>query len=143
MTAHRLTLTDLPARYQQQVAAQLYSSPASPPSATVKPRVRQSSAPRLNRLETEFARHLAENFPGTTIYSQAVKFRIANGTTYTPDFVFFDGPRVRVWEVKGPFAYAGSLEKLKVAAGLYPAIEWTLSWKEKGRTGWQSQTILP
>jgi hypothetical protein len=120
-----------------------HPAPSPAPVGAAKPRVRQSAAPRLNRLETEFARHLAETYPQAAVYAQSLKFRLANGTTYLPDFVSFDGPRPRCWECKGPFAYAGSLEKLKIAAGLYPQIEWTLAWREKGRPGWQSQTILP
>jgi hypothetical protein len=112
-------------------------------------RVRQSTKPLMNKLETEFyerIRNLYPNFP--PVRCQAKRFKLGNGIWYRPDFTASQwpaptGPAVETaWEVKGPHAFRGGLENLKVAAGLYPEICWLLVWKDS--TGqWNEQRILP
>ena len=72
---------------------------------------------------------------------QSITFRLANGVRYTPDFVAWniDGGLV-CYEVKGPHAFDGALEKLKVAASVYPKIQWWLYWIFDGE--WQHQLVL-
>lgn len=110
-------------------------------------RIRQSSKPLLNKLETEWFAVLNAQFPNfPRPRAQAKRYRLGNGIWYKPDFSASswpgDGPaKETCWEVKGPHAFRGGLENLKVAAGLYPEIRWILVWKEKGR--WQQQNVLP
>ena len=115
----------------------------------INKRVRQSSKPLMNKLETEFyerIRNLYPNFP--PVRCQAKRFRLGNGIWYKPDFTASlwpapTGPAVETaWEVKGPHAFRGGLENLKVAAGLYHEVCWLLVWKDS--TGqWNEQRILP
>lgn len=107
-------------------------------SAASPKRIRQSSKPLLNKLETEFRRH---RLIGDGYVDQAVRFRLGNGIWYKPDFVWFGTGTTVVYEVKGPHAFRGGLENLKVAASLYPQISWRLVWKEDGL--WKQQVVLP
>lgn len=108
-----------------------------------KKRVRQSSKPEMNKLETEFNSWLGFDRPSLTRRPQAVTFKLANGVRYTPDF--YDTETLHAWEVKG--SHKGSMRddasvKLKVFAKEYPEIEVILAWKDS--TGqWCQQTILP
>jgi hypothetical protein len=104
-------------------------------TAPVLKRVRQSSKPLLNKLESEFfSLPWARGF-----LLQAVRFRLGNGIWYKPDG--FDPKTQIAVEVKGPHAFRGGFENLKVAASLYPMIRWRLVWKQDGQ--WQEQEILP
>ncbi len=105
-------------------------------------RIRQSTKPEMNKLESEFMAYLKAFYPSWTFHPQALRFKLGNGIWYKPDVVCcnFDG-KVACWEVKGPFAHRGGFENLKVAAHKYPEIKWTLVWKENHR--WVDQPILP
>jgi len=113
----------------------------------VKPpkRIRQSTKPLMNKLEQEWFEVLKLRF--TVIMPQSLRFMLGNGVWYKPDFVCwpagFDSadPRMRAFECKGPFAHRGGFENLKIAATKYPAIRWTLAWKENGE--WKEQLVLP
>ena len=142
------------AQHNAEVCGDAYVKPAPQPTGDwpIKPtkppkRIRQSSKPLLNGLETEYFEKLKEFFPSCKIYPQAIRFKLGNGIAYKPDLVCFDWDcgdkaRVKCWEVKGPHAFRGGFENLKVAAGLYSEINWVLVWKdEKGR--WCEQAILP
>ncbi len=107
-------------------------------------RIRQSSKPLMNKLETQWYDWLRYVYqpPSFTIKIQAMRFKLGNGIWYKPDFTvwgFKDGPIA--YEVKGPHAFRGGLENLKVAAGLYPEITWKLVWRENGQ--WCEQMVLP
>ena len=110
-------------------------------------RIRQSSKPRLNKLETEFLGILKERFyPATcSIRNQAMRFELANGLWYKPDFVVFFPHEERLpccFEVKGPKSWRGGFENLKMAARAWPMFVWTLVWKI-GPGEWKEQTVLP
>ena len=119
-------------------------------------RIRQGAKPLLNKLETEFYESLKHYHPGATIWKQALRWKLGNGIWYKPDFVAFTAfypegypktmPPVKqikltAWEVKGPHAFRGGFENLKVAASLYPEVRWVLVWKEDG--AWKQQEVLP
>jgi len=113
--------------------------PAKPPK-----RIRQSSKPLLNKLETEYLAVLArtEAVRPETIVAQGMRFQLGNGIWYKPDFSCLSkGGSMWAIEVKGPHAFRGGFENLKVAAHLYPWINWQLAWKVKSQ--WNHQTILP
>ena len=109
-------------------------------------RVRQSSKPALNKLETEFKNYMLALCPSSVIHEQSVTVKLGNGVRYTPDlFMLSDdyadyGERPTFFEVKGPHAFDGALEKLKIAAGMYPEFTWILVWKDAGI--WMEQVIL-
>jgi hypothetical protein len=115
-------------------------------------RLRQDQKPLMNKLESEFYSELKRFHPDTSIRIQAMRFRLGNGIWYKPDFVChvaeFLQPgaplkqvRLTAYEVKGPHAFRGGFENLKVAAGLWPEFRWLLVWKDGGV--WQEQVILP
>lgn len=104
-------------------------------------RIRQSSKPLLNKLETEF-KEWYEFRTGRRLMCQAIRFRLGNSIWYKPDFVCLNSMGILLcMEVKGPHAFRGGFENLKVAAGLYPDFSWKLWWKSNG--SWQYQNVLP
>ena len=106
----------------------------------VKPRIRQSSKQLMNKLETECLLHLKSIEPYSDCWiSQGIRFRLGNGIWYKPDLM--NHAMSVVVEVKGPHAFRGGLENLKVAAGLYPWLEWWLMWKANSE--WQQQIVKP
>lgn len=119
-----------------------------PPAVICQPspkRIRQSSKPRLNKLETEFLGMLKERFhPATScIRDQAMRFELANGLWYKPDFVVFFPHEERLpwcFEVKGPKSWRGGFENLKMAARCWPMFSWSLAWKI-GPGDWKEQVV--
>lgn len=112
-------------------------------SVTVRPaqRIRQSSKPLLNKLETEWYHILKSSYsPDVPVFSQAIRFRLGNGIWYKPDFMVFGNSKFYGYEVKGPHAFRGGFENLKVCANLYREIKWYLVWKEDGE--WKEQEVL-
>ncbi len=74
---------------------------------------------------------------------EAVKFRLAGRTFYTPDFLAeprWQGDRFTFIETKGPYAREDSLIKLKVAAETYPCFRWLLVTRAN-RYGWEVREI--
>jgi len=108
-------------------------------------RIRQSTKPLMNKLEQEWFEVLKHRFK--IIVPQGLRFMLANGTWYKPDFMVWpvgfesQDTRLRAFECKGPHAFRGGKENLKIAAHQYPQIVWTLVWKVDGQ--WQEQTIFP
>jgi len=105
-------------------------------------RIRQSSKPEMNKLETRFLDHLKALYPSMSLYTQSIRFKLGNGIHYKPDVftpVFEDSPAC--WEVKGEHAFRGGFENLKVAASKYPDFKWFLVWEQCGH--WQEQLVLP
>lgn len=103
-------------------------------------RVKQSSKPLLNKLESEFLARWERNFgPQGKLKIQAITFRLGNGVRYTPDFVDLEGKSA--YEVKGPFMREDARIKLEVAAHEYSEFTWFLYWKDCGE--WRNQRILP
>lgn len=115
------------------------------PSKNDLKRIRQSDKPLMNKLESEYFAFLKAIYPFAHIRAQAKRFRLGNGIWYKPDFTsvlhYGDSMKETAWEVKGPHAFRGGFENLKVAASLYPEIKWILVWKQNGK--WQEQEVLP
>ncbi len=109
----------------------------------VSKRIRQSSKPKLNRLESEWLEFLEMNHD-CFIHSQSWRVRIANGAWFKVDFCAFVNGRWIAWEVKGP-KFGKNVDRgllaLKCAATTYPEVKWVLAWKEKGE--WKTQEVLP
>ncbi|MFQ1017915.1 DUF1064 domain-containing protein [Gilliamella sp. BG7] len=78
---------------------------------------------QMNKTETEYYQHLKTLEQANEIIwfkFEGLKFKLANNTTYTPDFVVMnkDG-LIELHEVKG-FWMDDARVKIKVAADMYP-----------------------
>lgn len=111
-------------------------------------RIRQASKPLLNKLEQEYYdrfgyAHQVRSTHTEIWTMQSLKFKLANGLWYKPDFFIIHTTSVQNVgiEVKGPHAFRGGFENLKMAAHQYPWIKWVLVWKENGE--WVEQVVLP
>lgn len=134
----RLTLADLPPRFQAQIAAQLATKTKAKPSP-----IRQDSK-GLNKTEAAFVDYLRFKWPGELVLAQSVTLKLANGVRYTPDFIVPQATSAKLmlaYEVKG-FMRDDAAVKIKVAAANYPWIKFYLV-KRDGRTGWQINEVLP
>lgn len=145
-----IPLSSLPPKLREQAEKQLGMQPvitleAKAPRA-LQPmkdkRIRQSTKPLMNKLESEFAEYLRVIRSHDTVFAQAVRLRIANGQWFKPDFLAIgrDG-RITFYETKGPKAFRGGFENLKCAASLYPIMKFILAWKDNGQ--WKFQEVLP
>lgn len=137
----------IPAGYALAANGEYYKlNPATKPPE-LKPipakRIRQSSKPLSNKLETEFGQYLQANYPNssTKFYEQAITLRLGNGLKYTPDWVVCISLRTYCFEVKGKHVWDDSIAKLKMAASVYPKWTWYLAWKQDGQ--WKMQEVLP
>ena len=96
--SNRISATDLPPRYQAQVAKQLYPiaqmKAAGLDPTPAKKRLRQSSKPLMNKLEEAFYGHLLRTIPREMIFPQAIRLEISNGHWYKPDFFVCESPLV-------------------------------------------------
>lgn len=115
------------------------------PNIVSKPanRFRQSSKPTMNGLESEFYLRLICEIPPNKIKAQAVTLKLANGLRYTMDFFAFHDGQMRGYEVKGDWIDGDSIPKLKMAATMWPEIQFELWWKDKQTKEWKSQNVLP
>ncbi len=110
-------------------------------------RLRQSSKPLMNKLETEFNAILQTGkmfgLTVSNVRAQSIRFKLGNGIWFKPDFTcrVMETQFPMGIEVKGPHAFRGGFENLKVAASQYPEIKWLLVWKDKGQ--WTFQDIFP
>ena len=103
-------------------------------------RIRQESKPLINKLETAWYQVLKSIYQH--VKCQAIRFKLGNGIWYKPDFVATDDSGQWIaFEVKGPHAFRGGFENLKVAAHCWPRVKWILVWKEQGQ--WKQQEVLP
>ena len=77
----------------------------------------------MNRTEAEYAALLEQMRQAGTVAwfkFEALKFRLADNTFYTPDFaVMLSGGRMQMHEVKGHWM-DDARAKIKIAADLYP-----------------------
>lgn len=144
---HRLQTGELVCRPQgptkREIALQSHGTPPpshfDPPGGVKTPkRIRQSSKPLLNALEREF-QCFVQAHTDLSLVPQSIRFMLANGIWYKPDFVCFC-PLV-CYEIKGPHAFRGGFENLKVAASRYPQFTWKLMWKQGAQ--WKEQIVLP
>ncbi len=105
-------------------------------------RMKQDHKPLMNKLESRFHQFLLRTHGQEHLLAQAVRFRLANGLWYKPDFVLWHSALgdTLAWEVKGPHSFRGGFENLKTAAKEYPMIVWTMVWWDG--TAWVTQKVL-
>lgn len=108
----------------------------------VKKRIRQSAKPVLNALESRYHTYFIHTYPDRVIFPQAVRVELARGIWFKPDFFCptIIG-RPTFFEVKGPKAFRGGFENLKVAARVHSWASFFLVWEDDARV-WQQQEIL-
>ena len=97
--------------------------------------VREPSRPtRMNKTEARYAQYLAALQAVGEVnryYFEPVRFRLADRTTYTPDFMVVVLDRVEFHEVKGGFVRDDARVKFKVAREMFPAFGWMMAqWKD-------------
>ena len=142
-----LNLKNCEPRLRDRIMAQLSQEDAAKksiqqpmfPQIKVGKRIRQGEKPP-NKLEADIKRYLTELHPSAKIYSQSWRVRLANGAWFKVDHCALINGVWTAWECKGPKEgknVARGLLALKVAAGLYPEIEWFLVWKEAGKICFQ------
>jgi hypothetical protein len=132
---------------QQAIHAWKHGDGKFPTAEPPKPpkRIRQSTKPLMNKLEQDWFEVLRCRW--SIVVPQGMRFMLANGVWYKPDFIAFpcglesQSTALRAYECKGPHAFRGGKENLKLAAHKYPYIVWTLVWKHDGK--WQEQRIYP
>ena len=99
--------------------------------------------PKQNKWEAEFGRYLQMNLPGTSVMPQALTFRLARATSYTPDWIVWhgNGRTLEAFEVKGFWRQSGRI-KIKMAARLFPQVVFSAVTRPKGKKGgWQFERI--
>lgn len=103
-------------------------------------RIRQSQKPLLNKLEGRFFSSYLMHL-GVRIHAQSKRYMLANGLWYKPDFTAVIAGEETAWEVKGPKAWRGGFENLKVAASTWPEVRWILVWEIEHE--WRFQVVVP
>ncbi len=129
------------ARNPHLFPADAVPGPDKPPEDAGKaisshPKPRQGSGQRkLNKTEQRWLGVLEER--GIVARYEAIRFRLAPKTTYTPDFYGLShNDRLTFWEVKGPFIRDRAMQKPKIAAAMFPEFDFVLAqwiggeWKE-------------
>ncbi len=89
----------------------------------------------MNKTETEHARHLEHLRMEQVILAwkyESLRFRLADRTTYTPDFLVVTPERIEIHETKGGFIRDDAIVKFKMARELYPWFEWIM-YQKKGK----------
>ena len=105
----------------------------------VRPRQRKKPG-KMNKWEAAYADRLEMfRLEGSIIEwkYESIRFKLADNTTYTPDFMVITKESIEFHEVKGQ-RYAAGMAKFKIAAELYPWAVWRMV--EKTKQGWK--TIL-
>jgi hypothetical protein len=93
----------------------------------------------MNKTEAAYATHLSWRQTGGEILGfafEAVKFRLADKTFYTPDFIVYAGDgTVEIHEVKGHWEDDARV-KIKVFASLFP---FKVIAVKRTKTGWETE----
>lgn len=136
------TLYDDQKEYEARLAGGL--DLPSQRTANQQPAKAAESQPRMNGLETEYARYLdVLKFKGEIIdwRFQPFKLFIASPKCwYTIDFMVINrDSQIELHETKGPHAWEDSLIKFKVASTTLPMF--IFKWVKKSDTGWDISTL--
>ena len=133
--------------YQQRRKAPVNLAPVKRPSPHAKPMyaLGRLKTEQMNKTEARYAEHLERLKAAGEIawYKfEGIKFRLADNTSYSPDFmVMLPGGEMQIHEIKG-FAMDDSLVKIKVACELFPFRGFIIREKPKKiGGGWDIQEV--
>lgn len=93
------------------------------------------SKPKMNKTEAAWAAVLEIKKQNSSIidyYFEAIKFKLAPKTFYTPDFLVVGHDSFEIHEVKG-FWRDDARVKIKVAADMFPYFNWRVVTYKKGQ----------
>lgn len=124
-----------------KLAAQVTAASLIAEASPRERRLRQDQGPKLNKLETQFLRVLQVEYPTVRIRSQDRRYELGRGIWFKPDFTAMLDGQETAWETKGPHAFRGGLENLKVAARVWPEVNWFLVWRDKETGQWKRQKV--
>lgn len=96
--------------------------------------------PKMNGWEADYAGILAAQLHAGEIADyefEAVKFRLAKATWYTPDFMVVYVDRIEFHEIKGGHYHDDARVKWKAAADLFPWFVWRWISKKRKRDAWR------
>ena len=99
------------------------------------PRKRQSPG-TMNKTEAAYAQRLALLQRAGEIRSfrfEPIKFRLADRTFYTPDFMVVMGDEIQFHEIKGYLPEDDANVKIKVVAEMYPEFQFQMVFAEVRR----------
>jgi hypothetical protein len=132
------------AQHNMDIFVKTFDANTKPPK-----RLRQSSKPTMNKLESEWVSLLMVEHAQKIVNVQSVTFKLCNGLRYTPDAFAFEWPalgeldRPTAWEVKSCAPLQDdSVAKVKMFAHQYPEIRVILAWRDKNKQ-WHTQIVLP
>ena len=132
-------------RYRSQVIAKLQGKPHTPGRAKARP---AHEAGKMNRTEAAYSQWLNGLIHEGVIREwifEPLKFRLADKTFYTPDFlVIRTDDLIEFHEVKGanrrgPLWEDDARVKIKVAAEAFPLFTFKAVWKIDGQ--WKTELI--
>jgi hypothetical protein len=104
-------------------------------SGRVRPR-RQQKPGQMNKTEAAYAERLAFLRAGGEIRSwrfEPIKFRLADKTFYTPDFMVVTEDEIQFHEIKGWRPEDDANVKIKVVAEMYPEFAFQMVFAEVKR----------
>lgn len=110
--------------------AHLWPTPSKVQLPAAAPPPSKAPVDGMNKLEKSFYDRAREAF-GEDVYREPFKLRLAGRTWYTIDFLIScEGCRYDCYEIKG-FMRDDAAVKLKVAADLYPCLNFSLVTRDK------------
>ena len=101
----------------------------------VRPRKRQSPG-TMNKTEAAYAARLALLQRAGEIQSfrfEPIKFRLADRTFYTPDFMVVTADEIQFHEIKGGYVEDDAAVKFKMTAEMYPEFRFQMVFAEVKR----------
>lgn len=99
--------------------------------------VKRLARGRMNPTEAEYAVRLWAEFGRENVLYESLTFRLADRTTYTPDFLVLGHEFLELHEVKGGFFRDDARAKWKISAELFPMFRWI--WSQKKNGSWKSE----
>lgn len=129
------------------------------PAGGVTRAVRQQAGDGMNKAERAAFEYLRDVYFGVSeprrgkaeefrITPHGLTFLLGNGVRFIPDVIVQAGGRIYAFEVKAMRGRRVHVEddaavKTKLAAGIWPAVTFTLMWMNKRTGAWEMQEMLP
>ncbi len=95
----------------------------------------------MNKTETRYADQLELMKRAGQIVDyrfEGVRFRLAEGAIFKPDFFVVHGEFFEVVEIKGGLIREAALVRFKVAADMYPWFRWKMLQFKNQKEGWKT-----